>query len=76
MLMTNPIEARNGYEQQRNTPPPDSAGLAGGVGLVCPTPLGLIPKLQALSLKQKHYHHRPQTTVLEFLVAILAGLQP
>ena len=37
--------------------------------------LGLIQKFQALSLKQKHYHHRPQTKVLEFLVAILAGLQ-
>ena len=37
--------------------------------------LGLIQQLQAVSLKQKHYHHRPQTTVLEFLVAILAGLQ-
>ena len=37
--------------------------------------LGLIQHLQAVSLKQKHYHHRPQTKVLEFLVAILAGLQ-
>src|SRR2546422_10414960 len=37
--------------------------------------IGLIQKLQALSLKQKHYHHWPQTKVLEFLVAILAGLQ-
>ncbi len=37
--------------------------------------LGLIQQLQALSLKQKHYHHWPQTKVLEFLVAILAGLQ-
>ena len=37
--------------------------------------LGLIQQLQALSLKQKHYHHRPQTKVLEFLVAILAGVQ-
>jgi hypothetical protein len=37
--------------------------------------LGLIQKLQAVSLKQKHYHHRPQTKVLEFLVAILTGLQ-
>ena len=37
--------------------------------------LGLIQQLQAISLKQKHYHHRPQTKVLEFLVAILAGLQ-
>ena len=36
--------------------------------------LGLIQKLQAVSLKQKHYHHKPQTKVLEFLVAILAGL--
>src|SRR6266568_8114863 len=37
--------------------------------------LGLIQQLQAISLKQKHYHHRPQTKVLEFLVGILAGLQ-
>jgi hypothetical protein len=37
--------------------------------------LGLIQQLQVVSLKQKHYHHRPQTKVLEFLVAILAGLQ-
>ena len=37
--------------------------------------IGLIQKLQALPLKQKHYHHRPQTKVLEFLVAILAGLE-
>src|SRR6266571_3921929 len=37
--------------------------------------VGLIQQLQALSLKQKHYHHWPQTKVLEFLVAILAGLQ-
>ena len=37
--------------------------------------LGLIQKLQAVSLKQKHYHHRPQTKVLEFLVATLAGLR-
>src|SRR5207302_9760137 len=37
--------------------------------------IGLIPQLQAVSLKQKSYHHRPQTKVLEFLVAILAGLE-
>jgi hypothetical protein len=37
--------------------------------------IGLIQQLQAVSFKQKHYHHRPQTKVLEFLVAILAGLQ-
>src|ERR1700736_331696 len=36
--------------------------------------IGLIQQLQAVSLKQKHYHHRPQTKVREFLVAILAGL--
>ena len=36
--------------------------------------LGLIQHLQALSLQQKAYQHRPQTKVLEFLVAILAGL--
>src|SRR6266581_2284420 len=35
--------------------------------------LGLIQQLQAISLKQKHYHHRPQTKVLEFLVASLAA---
>jgi hypothetical protein len=37
--------------------------------------LGLIQHFQAVFLKQKHYQHRPQTKVLEFLVAILAGLQ-
>jgi hypothetical protein len=37
--------------------------------------LGLIEQLQAVSLQQKHYHHQPQTKVLEFLVAILAGLE-
>jgi hypothetical protein len=37
--------------------------------------IGLIQKLQALPLKQKRYHHWPQCKVLEFLVAILAGLQ-
>jgi hypothetical protein len=36
--------------------------------------LGLIQHLQTVSLKQKHYHQRPQTKGLEFLVAILAGL--
>src|SRR5215469_4850125 len=38
--------------------------------------IGLIQQLQTVSLKQKHYLHRPQTKVLEFLVAILAGLHP
>ena len=37
--------------------------------------LGLPQRLQAVALRQKRYHHTPQTKVLEFLVAILAGLQ-
>jgi hypothetical protein len=37
--------------------------------------LGLIENLQAVGLKQKHYYHRPQSKVLEFLVAILGGLE-
>src|SRR5437870_13900605 len=41
----------------------------------CAEHIGLIQQLQAVSLKQKSYHHRPQTKVLEFLVAILAGLE-
>lgn len=36
--------------------------------------IGLIPKLEAVCLHQKARVHRPQTKVLEFLVAILAGL--
>lgn len=36
--------------------------------------LGLIPALMAVPLHQKTYIHRPQTKILEFLVAILAGL--
>jgi hypothetical protein len=36
--------------------------------------LGLIPALMAVPLHQKTYIHRPQTKVVEFLVAILAGL--
>jgi hypothetical protein len=35
--------------------------------------IGLPEQIEAVSLKQKHYHHRPQTKVLEFLVSILAG---
>lgn len=35
--------------------------------------IGLIERFQALQLKQKHYHHAPQTKVLEFLVSILGG---
>jgi hypothetical protein len=37
--------------------------------------IGLVEQLQAVSLGQKRYHHTPQTKVLEFLVAILAGVQ-
>jgi hypothetical protein len=36
--------------------------------------IGLIKHLQAVSLTQKAYQHRPHTKDLEFLVAILAGL--
>ena len=37
--------------------------------------IGLIQELRAVPLKQKRYHHTPQGKVLEFLVAILAGLK-
>jgi hypothetical protein len=37
--------------------------------------IGLIRRLFAVSLHQKHYHHTPQGKVLEFLVAILGGLK-
>ena len=37
--------------------------------------LGLPQKLQSVLLKQKRYKHSPQAKVLEFLVAILAGLE-
>jgi len=37
--------------------------------------IGLPQKLQAIPLKQKRYRHSPQGKVLEFLVAILAGLK-
>ena len=36
--------------------------------------LGLIQALMAVPLRQKTYIHRPQAKILEFLVAILAGL--
>jgi len=37
--------------------------------------IGLIQSLQGVHLHQKKYTHTPQTKVLEFLVAILAGLE-
>jgi hypothetical protein len=37
--------------------------------------IGLIRRLLAVPLRQKRYHHTPQSKVLEFLVAILAGLK-
>jgi len=37
--------------------------------------IGLLRQMQAVSLTQKRYRHTPQTKVLEFLVAILAGLK-
>jgi len=36
--------------------------------------IGLIKNLEAIPLHQKTYTHQPQTKVLEFFVAILAGL--
>jgi len=35
--------------------------------------IGLIQAVQAVPLRQKKYTHRPQTKVLEFLVAVLGG---
>lgn len=37
--------------------------------------IGLIDQIQAVALRQKTVQHSPQTKVLEFLVAILAGLE-
>src|SRR3972149_3312455 len=37
--------------------------------------IDLIRRLLAVCLHQKRYHHTPQGKVLEFLVAILAGLK-
>jgi len=36
---------------------------------------GLTQRIEAVRLRQKNYHHRPQTKVLEFLAAILGGLK-
>lgn len=37
--------------------------------------LGLIRRLEALTLRQKRYQHSPHTKILEFLVATLGGLE-
>jgi hypothetical protein len=37
--------------------------------------LGLPKRFEALHLRQKRYHHTPQTKVMEFLVSILGGLE-
>lgn len=37
--------------------------------------LGLPERFESIPLKQKRYHHTPQTKVLEFLVSILGGAQ-
>ena len=37
--------------------------------------LGMIEQMESIKLHQKSYHHTPQTKVLEFLVATLAGLE-
>jgi len=39
------------------------------------TEMGLIQAIKGIKLKQKKYRHEPQTKVLEFLVATLAGLK-
>lgn len=36
---------------------------------------GLVKALEAVPLKQKAYRHKPQTKVLEFLVALMSGLR-
>jgi len=36
--------------------------------------IGLVEKLEAIPIRQKTRDHRPQTKLIEFLVAILAGL--
>ena len=37
--------------------------------------IGLIQEIESVSLRQKTVTHRPQTKILEFFVAILAGLE-
>jgi len=37
--------------------------------------IGLPQRFEALQLKQKNYHHTPQSKVIEFLVSILGGLE-
>jgi len=37
--------------------------------------IGLIQGIRAVELKQKTYHHAPQTKILEYLVATLSGLE-
>jgi len=37
--------------------------------------IGLVKALEAVPLKQKVYRHKPQTKVLEFLVALMSGLR-
>ena len=39
------------------------------------TRVGLTQQIQAVPMKQQRYRHTPQSKVLEFLVAILAGLK-
>jgi len=55
MLMTIPIEARNGHEQERETPTRHSAHFSGRLGLFCrtyrldPAAPGAVPQAKALS---------------------------
>lgn len=63
---------------QQTSPNPDSPQLTQPALLVVwglyAQRMGLIKALTKVKLKQKSYTHRPQTKVLAFLVALLAGL--
>ena len=37
--------------------------------------IGLVKAIETVPLKQKVYHHKPETKVLEFLVALMSGLR-
>ena len=74
MLMTIANGARNSHEQGKEPRPTHPACLSGGLGSFAEH-IGLVEQMEAVSLKQKRYWHTPQTKVLEFLVAILAGVK-
>jgi len=65
---------RNDHEPQRKENPNHSACVSGCLGLVYRTDR-LAPSVSNLQLKQKRYHHTPQTKVRKFFVSILGGLK-